>query len=93
MLKHIFDDERRKYEQQGYGRLKKEHFLKIYAIVHTYTLIKDVVKATFVRTDIVLYNPQAIQTAIFKPSIEISTIETGTSILDTLILPTFIRLV
>ena len=93
LLKCIFDDERRKYEQQGYRRLKKEHFLKVYAAAHTHTLTEDVVKAAFARTGVVSYNPQAIQTAVFKPSIETSAIGTGTPVPDTLIPPTPIRLV
>ena len=39
------------------------------------------------------YNSQTIQIAIFKPSIKTSAIETGTSVPDTLIPPTPIRLV
>ena len=93
MLKYIFDDERRKYKQQEYERLKKKHFLKIYATAHTHVLTEDIVKAIFARTNIVLYNPQVIQTAIFKPSIKASIIETGTPIPGTLIPPTSIRLV
>ena len=60
LLKHIFDDERRKYEHQGYRSLKKEYFLNVYAVAHTCTLTEDVVKAAFARTDMVSYNPQAI---------------------------------
>ena len=65
----------------------------MYAAAHTHTLTEDVVKAAFARTGVVPYNPQAIQTAVFKPSIETSAIETGTPISDTLIPPTPIRLV
>ena len=93
MLKCIFDNKRRKYEQQGYRRLKKKYFLKIYTIAHTCTLIENVVKAAFTRTGVIPYNSQTIQIAIFKPNIETSAIETGTSVPDTLIPPTSIRLV
>ena len=65
----------------------------MYAAAHTCALTEDVVKAAFARTGVVPYNPQAIQTAVFKPSIETSVIGTGTPVPDTLILPTPIRLV
>ena len=65
----------------------------MYAAAHTCALTEDVVKAAFARTGVVPYNPQAIQTAVFKPSIETSAIGTGTPIPDTLIPPTPIRLV
>ena len=63
----------------------------MYAAAHTCALTEDVVKAAFARTGVVPYNPQAIQTAVFKPSIETSAIETGTPVPDTLIPPTPIR--
>ena len=82
LLKRAFDNERRKYEQEGYGRLKKEHFLKVYAAAHTCALTVDVIKSAFAKTGVVPYNPQAIKTAIFKPSIETSTEGSGTPVPD-----------
>ena len=93
LLKRIFNDERRKFEQQGYRTLKKEHFLQVYAAAHVCALTADVVKAAFAKTGVVPYNPEAIKTAVFKPSIESSTTGSGTPIPESIIPPTPIRLV
>ena len=86
LLKRIFNDERRKFEQQGYRTLKKEHFLQVYAAAHVHALTADVVKAAFAKTGVVPYNPEAIKTAVFKPSIESSTVGTGTPVSEPVIL-------
>ena len=82
LLKRFFEEEYRKFESQGHGVVKKEHFLSVYSKAHVRAFTVDVVKSAFEKTGVVPYNPNAIDTAEFKRSLETSNVGSGLPLLQ-----------
>ena len=93
LLKHFFEEEHRKFESQDHGVVKKEHFLSVYSKAHVCAFTVDVVKSAFEKTGVVPYNPNAIDTAEFKCSLETSNVGSGLPLLQDIEPPTPIRIV
>ena len=93
LLKHFFEEEHRKFESQGHGVVKKEHFLSVYSKAHVCAFTVDVVKSAFEKTGVVPYNPNAIDTAEFKRSLETSNVGSGLPLLQDIEPPTPIHIV
>ena len=93
LLKRFFEEERRKFESQSHGVVKKEHFLSVYSKAHMCAFTVDVVKSAFEKTGVVPYNPNAIDTAEFKHSLETLNIGSGPPLLQDIEPPTPIHIV
>ena len=93
LLKRFFEEECRKFESQGHGVVKKEHFLSVYSKAHVCAFTVDVVKSAFEKTGVVPYNPNAIDTAEFKCSLETSNVRSGLLLLQDIEPPTPICIV
>lgn len=73
VLKRAWSEFRDAYERDGYGTVKKEIFLAIYAKAHNKALTKDNILAVFRKTGVSPFNPAVVTAEIMALSISTST--------------------